>query len=389
MKVSLLATSNSRLAGGVYYTMSALSKGLFDNDIDISVISYDDEYSERDKHVYGDVSIRLYHTIKLPILNRIGYSKDIFSVLENYQPDIVHQQGLWMYNSVAALKYKYRHPDSIKIIEPHGMLDPWAIRNAAWKKNIVWHMYEFENLRTADCLHALCVEEYESIRSLGLRNPIAIIPNGVELPVANIRKFSHNSQKVLLYIGRIHPKKGLRELILGIAKLRSIAPNLLTPWIIRIAGWEQNGYLKSLMSLVQDYHLTDKIQFIGPVYGVEKIRELKNANAFILPSFSEGLPMSILEAWAYRLPVLMTKFCNLSIGFNSNAAVKINPTPESICEELLSFFEKTDKELFDMGKNGYQLITSYFNWPCVVKKMISLYKYFLNQASKPDFLVFD
>ena len=327
----------------------------------------------------------IYHKSRWPLLAQLGYSNDSKEAIKNSMFNIIHQQGIWLYHSCVALRYKQKYPNTIKIIEPHGMLDKWAIKNSAWKKKIAGWLFEYKNLHTADCIHALCEEEYKSIRSIGLRNPIAIIPNGVDLP-QNPHFNRGNKQKILLYLGRIHPKKGLKEMILGFAQLKQSSPELLNKWCVRIAGWGQNKYVHKLQNLINKYRLNNNITFIGPVYGSDKDKELCNANAFILPSYSEGLPISVLEAWAYQLPVIMTDFCNLPEGFNVNAAVRINPTPQSICEGLMNFFVKDDNDIEVMGKNGFKLVSEQFTWQHIAKQTLELYLYLLGNGEKPNFV---
>src|SRR5438094_7691198 len=123
-----------------------------------------------------------------------------------------------MYMSAATLSWHRAHHRPY-MISPHGMLDPWAMRNSWWKKRLARVLYEDQHVRKASCLRALCQSEAESMRAFGLRNPICIIPNGIDLPtVVNGSDLSIEGQlseqrkpggKTLLYLGRIHPKKGL------------------------------------------------------------------------------------------------------------------------------------------------------------------------------------
>lgn len=385
MKVVFLTADNSRSAGGLFYTITSVTKSLLDKGIDVSVIGRNDKYSQQDIPMYGTVPIITYNRVKLPIFETLGYSTDINYIIDTQHPQIIHQQGIWMYHSCAALDYKSRHPETILIIEPHGMLDPWAVRNSAWKKKIVGNLFEYKNLRNADCIHALCESEYESIRKFGLKNPVAIIPNGVKLPM-NLHYNKSSDKKILLYIGRIHPKKGIKELILGIGMIKKANPSVLESWEIHIAGWDQNGHINELKNLVEISHLGNNVKFIGAIFGEAKEKALSQANAFILPSFSEGLPMSVLEAWAYKLPVIMTDYCNLPEGFKSNAAFRISPIPESISQILQDVFSADNTRLKEIGNNGYNLVNRNFTWDRVANQTIELYKYLINGGKKPDFV---
>ena len=130
--------------------------------------------------------------------------------------------------------------------------------------------------------------------------------------------------------------------------------------------------------------------FTGPAFGEEKDRLLRQASAFILPSFSEGLPMSVLEAWSYGLPVLMTDHCNLPAGFAANAALRIGTDAESIAEGLRELFAlpTTDHgqrttSLISIGRNGRALVERQFTWPQVAAQMKEVYEWLLGGGPKP------
>lgn len=385
MKVFFLTSSNSRLSGGLFYTIQSLTQQLLKYSIDVSLLSYDDQYSPIDKLCYGNVPLLSYHRSNFFFLKTLGYSKDLGSILLKERPQIIHQQGIWMYHSYASLLYKKNNPSVVKIIEPHGMLDPWAILNSAWKKKFVGYLYEYENLRSADCIHALCQSEYESIRNFGLKNPVAIIPNGIDIP-ENPIYLRNSKKKVLLFIGRIHPKKGLKELLFALKILKENNSTFFQTWKIRVAGWSQNGHIDELKRFVFDNKLEDCIEFIGPIYGENKVKEYCRANAFILPSFSEGLPMTVLEAWAYKLPVIMTEFCNIPEGFSSNAAIFIKPTPQSIADGLERLAKMNEPDLEVLGDNGYNLVNKKFRWDHIAKQTIKLYHWLINGGEKPNFV---
>lgn len=373
------------MAGGLFSSVRNLGLSILRKHTDILLMSYDDEYSAVDRKAYEEIPMKIYHRSSLPLLNTLGYSKDIHCLLEHEKPDIIHTQGVWMYNSYATLKYKTKHRNSVSILTPRGMLDPWAIKNSSWKKKLAGFLFEYHNLKSADCIHALCQSEYESIRKFGLNNPVAIIPNGINIPM-NPTFNRNKGNKTLLYIGRIHPKKGLREFILALGKIKKRSNGLLAKWKVRIAGWNQNGHINELISLVRENELERTVEFIGEVYGSDKDKELCRANAFILPSFSEGLPMSVLEAWAYRLPVVMTDYCNIPEGFDTDSAFRIDPNVDSIVKGLTAFLGLDDRELIQMGENGFQLVANKFTWDKIAEQTIQLYNYLINGGDKPEFM---
>lgn len=385
MKCSILTSANSRQAGGLFGAVAGLSREINLEENQLNLISYNDIYSNEDLIEYGNTVNYEYKISRLELLAKFGYSSNIISVLENLSPNLLDVQGLWMYHSWAALKYQKKHPNTKKVITPHGMLDPWALKNSAWKKKLVGKLFEYENLKTADCFHALCKSEYNSIRDFGLTSPIAIIPNGIDLP-NNIQIEKNNKKRVLLYISRIHPKKGLKEMIEGVAILRQRNKSILDNWSIRVAGWNQNGHLEELIFLCKKLGLSNIVNFIGPIFGGEKEQELCQADAFILPSFSEGLPMSILEAWAYKLPCIITDYCNLPEGFETNAAIRIEPNSESIADGLENMFSMSNSQRISMGINGYKLCERQFTWKVIAQQKMHLYRWLLGEDEKPSFV---
>jgi len=335
-----------------------------------------------------------------------GYSNELRrKISANIVKDsIIHSHGLWMYPGVIARK-EATLAGATLVISAHGMLDVWALKNSAFKKRMAGWLFENRNLRQAACLHALCEAEAQSYRDYGLRNPICIIPNGIDLPPAaeslglkaECSMFDHfaHGRKVLLYLGRIHPKKGLANLIRAWATVRS------SEWILVIAGWDQGAHETELKRLCAELGISftdvqpstsnlpgsDSVYFVGPQFGDGKAACYSHCDAFILPSVSEGLPMVILEAWAYGKPALMTPQCNLPEGFAAQAAIQIEPNVESIATRLNFLFQASDDQLKTMGKNGRSLVTARFNWARCAQEMIEVYRWLLDGGAKPSAVI--
>jgi poly(glycerol-phosphate) alpha-glucosyltransferase len=271
------------------------------------------------------------------------------------------------------------------------MLDPWALENSAWKKKIAGLLYENRNLRSAACIHALCESEYQSIRAYGLTNPVCIIPNGIDLPdlLAGQIVPPWNSQigadkNVMLFLGRIHPKKGLENLIRAWGILKGRKLKELEQWHLVVAGWSQGGHENDLQRLTNEMNLRADVSFAGPLYDTAKDAALRAAKAFILPSFSEGLPMAVLEAWAYGLPVIMTRECNIPEGFDAGAALNIRADVESITDGLKNLLDLPKGTREQMGRNGLELVRTQYSWPKIASQMVDVYKWVLGQGNKPD-----
>jgi poly(glycerol-phosphate) alpha-glucosyltransferase len=298
------------------------------------------------------------------------------------------------------------------MVAPHGSLDAWALRNAAWKKRIAAALFKNRQLNKAACLRALCQSEADAFRAYGLTNPIAIIPNGVEIPEGDLKKPEAGNlkpetggRKPLLFLGRIHPKKGLPNLIRAFKKALDSRPSMLDfPWQLVIAGWDQGGHEAELIQLCEELGvkseklkvegerkaldprpstLDSDVIFWGAAFGKDKEELLRRADAFILPSFSEGLPMSVLEAWSYQLPVVMTPECNLPEGFTADAAIRIETSAESIAEGLSTLFSMNDSDLKTMGAKGRELVKERFTWQTVAAQMREVYDWMLGGGAAP------
>jgi poly(glycerol-phosphate) alpha-glucosyltransferase len=236
----------------------------------------------------------------------------------------------------------------------------------------------------------LCEAEAQSIRACGMRNPVCIIPNGVDLPdlvessaleVESLpfQKFAQG-RKVLLYLGRLHPKKNVANLVRAWKQMLESHPSAAKNWILAIAGWGRSAYEQKLQELAAG----PSVVFVGAQFGVEKNACYRACDAFILPSLSEGLPMAVLEAWAHAKPVLMTPECNLPEGFTDGAALQIGITPEQIAAGLKQLAEMSDDDRRAMGACGRTLVTTKFSWPQIGEQMRSVYDWVLGSGPTPQ-----
>lgn len=385
MKVGFLTASLSRKAGGVYDATRFLARGLsVQPACEIVAFGLADDATERDAAGWGEVRT-VAAAVRGP--RAFGYAPALAGEIDAWAPDVLHAHGLWMYPSVVshAWSRRWRRPC---VVSPHGMLDPWAVRNSQWKKRLAAALYENAHLRGAACIHALCEAEAQAIRAYGLTSPICVIPNGVELPMQALAGAPAwaaalpAGARVLLYLGRIHPKKGLRELVLGWHQALTQG-GVPEEWHLVIAGWNQGGHEQELKALVDELRIAQRVHFVGPQFGDDKRLTYQMADAFVLPSFSEGLPMVVLEAWAHGLPVLMTPACNLPEGFAAGAALKIEPDAGSVAGGLKQLFALPQHECAEMGAQGRKLVESRFNWPTIAGQMLSVYRWVLAQGERP------
>ena len=324
-----------------------------------------------------------------------GFSPELKKKLRTRLPvrAVIHSHGLWMYSGIAARKCALRGRSPL-VVSPHGMLEPWALQHSRWKKRLAGWLFENRNLRQADCLHALCMAEAEHFRSHGLKNPIAIIPNGIDLdnqsqPPAEdalCKEFPEiQARRRVLFLSRLHPKKGLSALVQA---WRQLAPDF-KDWCLLIAGSGQPAYEQELKKRVKDEGLANDIFFLGPVYGESKRQALVAADVFVLPSFSEGFSMAILEAAAAGLPVLLTRECNFPELAGAGAAIEISPEAGAIESGLRQVFQLSDVQRDDMGRRGLQLVKQSYTWNHIAGQMCQVYAWLAGNAAMPGTVLLD
>jgi glycosyltransferase involved in cell wall biosynthesis len=380
MKVGFLVGSVSRKAGGLFQSVRGLAKAVASANEEVRVFGIRDEQSAVDLQEWQPLSVQTFR----PRLRAWGYSNELVPAMFDADLDVLSVHGLWKYCSVASQRW-HRQTGRPYVVHPHGMLESWAVRNAMWKKRIAALLYENQHLRRAACLRALTEAEAQSIRNYGLSNPICVIPNGVDLPdlgESNAKTQSPNP-KTLLYLGRLHPKKNISNLIRAWNEPFKSQRASGDRWVLAIAGWDQGGCEAQLRQLTTDLGLLTSVIFLGPQFGGDKSECYRTCDAFILPSLSEGLPMAVLEAWAHAKPVLMTPECNLPEGFEVHAALRIGTTPEEIAAGLKALREMSDDDRSQMGDHGRALVATRFSWPRIGEQMRRVYEWMLG-AEMPN-----
>jgi len=376
LSLGIVTGSMSRNAGGLFNSVRKSAIHLAETGAQVSVYALEDEHSAADLEEWKPLVPQVLSAL---VSWPMPYAPDLDWLISTCDHDLLHLHGIWQLTSRSVHRWK-RQTGRPVMISPRGMLDPWALANSAWKKMLVGAWFENRNLREADCLHALNASEAASMRRYGLTGPIAIIPNATDIPEVAPRT-TKSGRRTLLFLGRIHPKKGLKELVSAWAKARKLRPELADRWHLQIAGWDDGGHTVSLRSHIRALGQEDSVEFTGPVFGAEKDELLRSVDAFVLPSFSEGLPMSVLEAWAYRLPVLMTAECNLPESFEGGAAIRVTTNPSALAHQLAIGLLDTD--LLPFGEAGRALVEDRFSWSSVAERHLEVYRWMVEGGEPP------
>lgn len=385
MNVSFVFASVSRKAGGLFGAGRRLAQELARlPETHVGAIGLTDEFTKLDAEEWAPVPV-VTGTRRGP--NVLGWSPGYRTFLRASRPDLVHQHGIWTLSSLETARYA-RQSGTPLVVSLHGMMDPWAIRHSQLKKRIAWIAYQRENLARAGALLVTSLREAEALRGLKIQTPIALIPNGVD-PIETSgpapwcdRIEAH--RRVLLFLGRIHPKKGIEELLRGFASFREQDPERAAHYSLVITGWDDGGHEERLRALGRNLGLTEpSLLWTGPLFGKERDNALTHASAFILPSFSEGMPLSALEALRAGVPVLLTPECNLPLVFERQAGLRILANAESITKGIEAFAALPDHERSALGARGRALAEEAFTWVKIAHDTRRIYSWMLAEGEMP------
>jgi poly(glycerol-phosphate) alpha-glucosyltransferase len=269
------------------------------------------------------------------------------------------------------------------------MLSARSLDVARWKKFLAAAVFKNTVLRSAQCLQAFSEHEVGEIRAYGLRNPVCVIPNGIDLPECPPsepppwRGLVAPDKKVLLYLGRLHPIKGLPDLLRAWTEFQRRGDTAAKDWNIAIAGWGEGGHEAELKAQVRNASLTGSVHFLGPQFGDDKAAAYHHADAVVLPSLSEGLPTAVLEAWAHSRPVLMTPECNLPVGFETEAALRLDREPAAMADGLAQLCALSDAERAAMGARGRLLVAGRFSWRKIAAELRDVYEWMAGGGPAP------
>jgi glycosyltransferase involved in cell wall biosynthesis len=296
------------------------------------------------------------------------------------RPDVLHDNGIWLRHNhrLAELAARNCIP---RVVSTRGMLEPWAMNYKRWKKSIAWSLYQKRDLRRVDYVHATAELEARNVKRLELDVPVVVIPNGVDVPEARPKitgiereRGARGQRKTALFLGRIHPKKGLLMLVEAWAQVRPDG------WQLKIAGPDEDEHRSQVENAVSTMRLNDVISFIGPVDGEAKQSTFFDSDLFVLPTYSENFGTVVAEALAHRLPVLTTTGTPWSMLPEQGCGWCVAPTVEGIAEGLQEATSQKYGTLQTMGTKGCAFVATEFGWDFIAKKFIATYERLLERS---------
>lgn len=301
--------------------------------------------------------------------------------------EVVHLHGLWQRHTRHGARAA-RDSRVPYLVAAHGMAEPWALQHKAIKKWAYLSLIESKNLRRAACLHALSRPEVGHLRALAPQTPICLVPNGVDLgpfehlpPRAELEAEHPElvDKFVLLFFSRLHAKKGLDLLATAFASIAPSRPDLH----LLVAG-NDDGARGPFEARIASSGLSHRVTFLGHVAAERARRTWAAADAFVLPSYSEGFSMAILEALANRLPVVITEACHFPELATSQGGITVKPNAVGVTRGLRELLERSPEERAELGRRGRALIESRYTWDQQARRLAEVYRWVIGGGAAPE-----
>lgn len=295
--------------------------------------------------------------------------REFLQLLHDIQPDVFHTNSCWL--PMSARTAMWARETGCKVVyTPHGMLEPWIMRRHYWTKKLPASMlFQRKGIQMANLLHATADSEKDNLLRLGWNRKIEVIPNCVEVDKIMMKQ-SWKRNKEILFLSRVHVKKGINFLIEAVACLKED----LQGYAIRIAGEGDEAYIAELKSLTEKLGVADLVHFEGGVYGDRKWELFRQADLFVLPTHSENFGIVVAEALATGTPVVTTVGTPWQELETCRCGWWTEIGTDATAEGLRKFLKCTEEELETMGRNGRKLIEDKYSTTAVSCQFVEMYK---------------
>jgi glycosyltransferase involved in cell wall biosynthesis len=299
---------------------------------------------------------------------------------------LIHAHSLWAMTSVYPSEV-HRRTGCPFVLSPHGTLAPAAFASGSWLKAPFWHLLQRRALLRATCLHATADAEYRDIRAKGILSPVAVIPNGVDIP--EWIPSDDRPRRTVLFLSRVHPIKQPERLLEAWSRLES----RFGDWDLEIAGadYDSPGYLARMKQFANRLGLS-RVRFLGEVVGERKWGAFRAADLYVLPSKAENFGVTVAEALASGTPAVATKGAPWQELPLRGAGWWIEDDVDSLTRTLESAMSLPRIELEQMGRAGRAWVEEAFSWPSIAAQFAQLYQWVLSGAdasARPPFVRID
>ena len=361
MKIIHYIPSIDRMAGGISTYMQVLAKPLGTMaEVHIMTHASENPLPMENCKVHDIPRYRPFSGV---------WKKAVVDLLDSVRPDIVHVNCCWTPDCAMIQRLAQKRGYKV-VLTPHGMLEPWIIKRHYWTRKVpaLW-LYQKAAVQRADCVQATAESERDNLLKLGYNSNIKVVRLGIDAESIEMKR-SWKKSRQILFLSRVHVKKGINFLIEAADVLR----NELQGYKILVAGEGDADYVEAMKRMICDRGLQDIVQLIGGVYGDEKWRLFQTSDFFVLPTHSENFGLAIAESLASGTPVITTVGTpwNDLNDTNSGAWIEIGTQP--LTDTLRKFLALSDEELETMGRNGRKLIETKYSAHVMAEQMMEVYK---------------
>jgi glycosyltransferase involved in cell wall biosynthesis len=290
---------------------------------------------------------------------------------------LTHDHGAWLPTNHAVASFA-RRSAVVRVVSPRGMLAPWSMNHGRWKKRLAWHAFQRRDLASATAFHATSLAEAQDIRALGFRQPIAVIPNGVCFPDDIVPKELKDGNRTMLFLSRIHPKKGLLTLLQA-WKCASLDDS----WRLVIAGPDEGGHRAVVERAARRLGLATQVLFTGEISDDDKWPWYSSADVFVLPSLSENFGIVVAESLAAGTPVITTTGTPWQDLGEIGCGWQVEPTVDALYSAIRHATSLAQDDLAAMGMRGASWVREKFAWNRVACEMITFYRWLLEGGNRP------
>ncbi len=377
MRIHHVVTRISDPANGCAYSVPPLCAALGRQGHDVAL------------HVLGPGSMATPESYELEIypesssLGSFGFSKEMRSALRRHAPDseILHNHGLWAMPNVYPAK-AVRGTDCKLVFSPRGCMDPWPWRHHRVRKRLFWYAGQAASVRRAVCTHVTAELEYDSVRALGVTGPVAVIPNGVTLP--ELKDSVPTQGRRLLYLGRVHRKKGLDVLLRAWNECHRRYPD----WHLDVVGPDDGGFAGQMQELMASLDLP-RVTFVGRVSEEEKWRRFAQSELYVLPTHGDNWANTVTQALSSGTPAIVSKGAPWQGLEQNGCGWWIDLSVDSLVHTLDDALSLPAEELSRRGARGRDWVDREFGWERIGGMMEEVYTWLLTGGTPPDCVVVD
>ena len=361
MKIVHYIPSIDRMAGGISTYMQVLAKPLGTMaEVHIMTHASENPLPMENCKVHDIPRYRPFSGV---------WKKAVVDLLDSVRPDIVHVNCCWTPDCAMIQRLAQKRGYKV-VLTPHGMLEPWIIKRHYRTRKVpaLW-LYQKAAVQRADCVQATAESERDNLLKLGYNSNIKVVRLGIDAESIEMKR-SWKKSRQILFLSRVHVKKGINFLVEAADVLR----NELQGYKILVAGEGEADYVEAMKRMISDRGLQDIVQLIGGVYGDEKWRLFQTSDFFVLPTHSENFGLAIAESLASGTPVITTVGTPWSDLNSAEAGAWIEIGTESLVETLRRFLSLSEDELEAMGRNGRKLIETKYSAHVMAEQMMEVYK---------------